>query len=191
MSANAALRTEIAARDSAERQLRDLDRRKDEFLATLAHELRNPLAPIRHAVRLLDSPDADEEQRRGGRAVIARRVAQMSCLLDVSRITRGRLELRKTSVDPGSLIDAAVETAHPLILDIGMPDMNGYDVARKIRELAWGRTTFLMALTGWGRADDKERARIAGFDHHLTKPADPDEVARILTRCVAGRRRAS
>ncbi len=76
--------------------LQEADRRKDEFLATLAHELRNPLAPIRHAVKLLELPAADERQRQWGRDVIARQVQRMALLLDdlleVSRITRGRLE---------------------------------------------------------------------------------------------------
>jgi signal transduction histidine kinase len=99
--------------------LREADRRKDEFLATLAHELRNPLAPIRHAVKLLELPAADERQRQWGRDVIARQVQRMALLLDdlleVSRITRGRLELKKTHVDLPSLIAAAVETARPLM----------------------------------------------------------------------------
>ncbi len=99
--------------------LREADRRKDEFLATLAHELRNPLAPVMHAVKLMESPAADDSQRQWGREVIARQVQRMALLLDdlldVSRITRGRLELRKDYVDLQSLVNSAVETARPLI----------------------------------------------------------------------------
>ena len=62
-----------------------------------------------------------------------------------------------------------------------MPDMTGYEVARRIRREAWGRKTFLLAITGWGQADDKEAARAAGFDGHLTKPVDPDQVELLLT----------
>jgi CheY-like chemotaxis protein len=57
-------------------------------------------------------------------------------------------------------------------LDIGMPRMDGYEVARRIRSMARGPETLLIALTGWGQAEDKRRAQAAGFDHHLTKPVD-------------------
>jgi signal transduction histidine kinase len=101
------------------RELGEADRRKDEFLATLAHELRNPLAPIRHAVKLMESERADERQRLWAREVISRQVQRMALLLDdlleVSRITRGRLDLKVEEVDLESLIRAAVETARPLI----------------------------------------------------------------------------
>ncbi|MBS0418474.1 MAG: response regulator [Proteobacteria bacterium] len=395
---NTALTTEVRIRQTAEAALaranarleatmaalREADRKKDEFLATLAHELRNPLAPVMHAVKLMESPSADEHQRQWGREVIARQVQRMALLLDdlldVSRITRGRLELRKDYVDLQTLVSSAVETARPLIdaknhsltvnlpaepvelevdplrlsqalsnlltnaakytdaqgritltaahdaagleirvtdngigieptvirglfemfsqidsaidraegglgiglalvrglvglhggtvqatstglgqgseftirlpssvvvgprsrsvqepeavpvagghrcrivvaddnrdaadslqvllelaghdvavayngqealdlgsrqrpsvfvLDVGMPDMTGYEVARRIRQQAWGRGVLLLAVTGWGQDDDKEKAKAAGFDHHFTKPVNPDEV---------------
>jgi CheY-like chemotaxis protein len=69
---------------------------------------------------------------------------------------------------------------HAAILDIGMPDMTGYEVATRIRAAAWGRHVCLIAMTGWGQDDDKARASAAGFDHHLTKPVDPDDVERLL-----------
>jgi signal transduction histidine kinase/ActR/RegA family two-component response regulator len=399
---NAALTNEVQIRHSAEvalarantrlestmAALREADRKKDEFLATLAHELRNPLAPVMHAVKLMESAAADELQRQWGREVIARQVQRMALLLDdlldVSRITRGRLELRKDYVDLQSLVSSAVETARPLldakhhtltvelptdpvelevdplrlsqalsnlltnaakytdshgrihltatrdelgltirvtdngigidasvikglfemfsqidsaidraegglgiglalvkglvglhggtveaaspglglgsefniklprsvlverggvhdeksavatllagprgkiviaddnrdaadslklllelagyetfvayngqqaldlgaqerpsvfILDVGMPDMTGYDVARRLRQQAWGRTVLLVAVTGWGQDDDKQRARAAGFDHHFTKPVNPEAVEQVL-----------
>jgi two-component system, sensor histidine kinase len=375
--ANARLETTMAA-------LREADRKKDEFLATLAHELRNPLAPVMHAVKLMDSPAADDQQRQWGREVIARQVQRMALLLDdlldVSRITRGRLELRKDYVDLLTLVSSAVETARPLIdaknhsltvnlptqpvelevdplrlsqalsnlltnaakytdaqghitltacqdeqglairvtddgigiessvikglfemfsqidsaidraegglgiglalvkglvalhggsvqaasaglgkgseftirlprsvvvepellepgggevvpvdsglrcrivvaddnrdaadslklllefgghevfvayngrqaldlggrerpqvfvLDVGMPDLTGYEVARRIRQQAWGRGVLLLAVTGWGQDDDKEKAKAAGFDFHFTKPVNPEQV---------------
>ena len=379
--------------------LREADRRKDEFLATLAHELRNPLAPIRHAVKLLELPNVDERQRQWGRDIIARQVQRMALLLDdlleVSRITRGRLELKQSHVDLPSLVAAAVETARPLIeskqhkleiqlppepveldvdplrisqalsnlltnaakytdvggritltamldparcvvisvadtgigltpqnipklfemfsqvespvdraegglgiglalvkglvelhggsveaysgglghgsrftirlpaatvsrrqpgdpasateqaplprhrsrilladdnrdavdslamvlkmagyeaypthsgmealevgarvhpevfiLDIGMPELSGYELASRIRQEPWGRDALLIALTGWGQQEDKERSRCAGFDHHLTKPVDPDQLDRLLLRRGTAHRRA-
>jgi CheY-like chemotaxis protein/two-component sensor histidine kinase len=370
-----------------EEALREADRRKDEFLATLAHELRNPLAPIRHAVKLLEAKTIDESQHQWARDVISRQVYRMALLLDdlldVSRITRGRLDLKIEPVSLASLVEAAVETARPLIdskhelnielpnqpltvavdplrvsqalsnlltnaakytdakgkitvavslssgdidfivkdngigfeagtlpglfemfsqvdsaiersegglgiglalvkglielhggrvegssggvgrgsefkihlprtaivadsaesgtervevnpssilrfkllvaddnrdaadslamllemnghdvlvehsgegalrvaeharpramiLDIGMPDITGYEVARRIREQAWGKGICLVAVTGWGQTEDKERAFGAGFDHHLTKPVDPDQLEQLL-----------
>jgi two-component system, sensor histidine kinase len=401
---NAALTSEVQIRHTAEvalaransrlestmAALREADRRKDEFLATLAHELRNPLAPVLHAVKLMESTAADERQRQWGREVIARQVQRMALLLDdlldVSRITRGRLELRKDYVDLQTLVGSAVETARPLIdakkhtltldlpvdpveldvdplrlsqalsnlltnaakytdahgqirltavqetggltirvsdngigiessvinglfemfsqidsaidraegglgiglalvkglvalhggtvqasspglgqgseftirlprtvvvegratsmtaekpaaavpligprgkiviaddnrdaadslklllelsgyetfvaynaqqalelgvderpsafiLDVGMPDMTGYDLARCIRQQAWGRNALLVAVTGWGQDDDKARAKAAGFDHHFTKPVSPEAVEQVL-----------
>ena len=66
------------------------------------------------------------------------------------------------------------------ILDIGMPECSGYDVARAIRAQPWGHAPVLIAVSGWGRLEDIDRARVAGFDHHLTKPVDPREVERLL-----------
>jgi two-component system, sensor histidine kinase len=411
---NAALQEEVKVREAAEAEraranvrleatmeaLRRADRRKDEFLATLAHELRNPLAPIRNAVKLLELPAADERRRQWGRDVISRQVQRMALLLDdlldVSRITRGRLELKKDYIDLASLVGSAVETARPLIdakrhvletllpedpvelmvdplrlsqalanlltnaakysdpgghitlaaelgageltlsvkdkgiglsadnlsevfemfsqvdsaidrsegglgiglalvkglvglhggtveaqsagvgqgstftirlpaaavvhrgarsdaqlsmrtevaeprcsvliaddnrdaadslalllqmsgyelhvchggrealalarrerpdalvLDIGMPGMSGYELARQIRAEEWGRNALLIAVTGWGQQEDRERSRAAGFDHHLTKPVDPDTLQGLLAEFArAGARHAA
>jgi PAS domain S-box-containing protein len=115
----AGINLDITRLKNTELALIEADRRKDEFLATLAHELRNPLAPIRNAVRILDSDAADERQRKWGREVIARQVERMSLLLDdlldVSRITRNQLELKKDYVDLKSVVGVAVETARPLL----------------------------------------------------------------------------
>jgi len=100
-------------------KLRDADRRKDEFIATLAHELRNPLAPIRNALQIARSQGSTDAQRRWSHDVIDRQVRNMALLLDdlldVSRITRGTLQLRLEPVELAAIIDTAVETARPLI----------------------------------------------------------------------------
>jgi PAS domain S-box-containing protein len=351
---------DISRMKQTEQALLDADRRKDEFLATLAHELRNPLAPIRNAVRLLEIPATDEQQRRWGREVIARQVRNMALLLDdlldVSRITRGKLELKKeyvtlrgvvdadplrlsqvianlltnaakytdpagrialaaaltdaglaisvkdsgiglatetipglfamfsqvnTAIDrtqgglgiglglvkglvnlhggtvearseglgrgsefmvrlpksvlsakstrqevgqgpvevvspraparilvaddnreaaeslaallqlsgyvattafsgPEALERAIQERPNAILLDIGMPGLSGYEVARRIRLEAWGQRALLIAITGWGQQDDKLQAKAAGFNAHLTKPVDPREIERML-----------
>ena len=390
----AGINLDISRLKRTEQALIQADQRKDEFLATLAHELRNPLAPIRHAVKLLEAPSADEAQRKWGRDVIARQVHRMALLLDdlldVSRITRGRLALKRERVNLESLVSSAVETARPLldaknhdlrvslpaesvdlqvdplrlsqvlsnlltnaakytdaggritlavsmapeelritvsdngiglsaaaipnlfeifsqvesaldradgglgiglalvkglialhggsvevhsaglglgstftvrlprsvvatemaqiapppalvadpeprckvlvaddnrdaadslamilglsgyqvcvahtgrqaiemammqqpdavILDIGMPDVNGYDVARHLRTEGWGRQLFLLAITGWGQSNDKERAKAAWFDQHLTKPVDVGQIEDLLTRWLRQR----
>lgn len=392
----AGINLDISRLKLTEEALRDADRRKDEFLATLAHELRNPLAPIRHAVRLLEAPAASDRDRQWGREVIARQVQRMALLLDdlldVSRITRGRLELKKDYVNLETLVSSAVETARPLIdgkshaleidipqerlelladslrlsqalsnlltnaakytdpggrvglrvaltadalvftvsdtgigfnqsaaprlfdmfsqvdsaidraegglgiglalvkglislhggtvvatskgqgrgsefsirlppsvvttrapssvparvleqeesplrckilvaddnrdaadslamllamaghdirvahtgvealalgsleepeaviLDIGMPGMTGFEVARQIRQEAWGRGALLIAVTGWGQEDDKEKTRAAGFDYHFTKPVDPSVLEGVLRTFLTSRR---
>ena len=72
-----------------------------------------------------------------------------------------------------------------VILDIGMPDLNGYEVARRIREEPRGRDVFLLAITGWGHPDDVARAKTAGFNEHLTKPVDAENVVRLLEKYLA------
>ena len=366
-------------------ELRENDRRKDEFLATLAHELRNPLAPIRNSLQVMRLAGADRAAMDGSRAMIERQVQQMvrlvDDLLDISRISRGKMELRRQRVDLATVIAGAVETSRPLIermghtlsvtlppepvhlhgdltrlaqvflnllnnaakysepggqitlaaetrgvevivsvrdtgigipadmlprifdiftqvdrslersqgglgigltlvkrltemhggdivalsdgpgrgsefvvrlpilpesagqeavplatmspalpgrrilvvddnrdsadsltlilgmlgnevrtaydgveavesaaafrpelvfLDIGLPRLNGYDAARRIRQQPGGATMTLVALTGWGQEDDRRRSREAGFDHHLVKPVDPLELERLL-----------
>ncbi|MEJ0084280.1 MAG: ATP-binding protein [Pseudomonadota bacterium] len=110
---------DITERKSQERELLEADRRKDEFLATLAHELRNPLAPIRQAATIARNEHATDAQKRWSNNVIERQVQHMSLLLDdlldVSRITHGTLQLRKQETDLQSIVSAAVETARPLI----------------------------------------------------------------------------
>lgn len=99
--------------------LRDADRRKDAFLATLSHELRNPLAPIRNAAEVLASPRLTPMQLRWTQSVIQRQAAHMSSLLDdlleLTRITQGKLQLRKQACSIQSIVEAAVETARPLL----------------------------------------------------------------------------
>jgi signal transduction histidine kinase/CheY-like chemotaxis protein len=380
-----AVQREIEAELHQQRDWRDADRRKDEFLATLAHELRNPLAPIRQAALISKAPGATDAQKRWSHDVIDRQVQHMSLLLDdlldISRVTRGTLALRMQSTELSSVIDSAVETARPTIdakrhvlsvdvpaepvqftadplrvaqvlsnlltnaakytdpegqiglsagcegddvvirvrdsgigisvaalprvfnmfsqvhsttdrsegglgiglalaqglielhggtieanseglgcgseftvrlprrvvhaskaapnkpvatasslrrriliaddnrdsaetlaallrmeghevtsvhdgpvalsafgeikpdvalLDIGMPGLTGYEVARKMRQSTSGASVTLIAITGWGQDIDKERAYAAGFDHHLTKPVDPQRLAELL-----------
>jgi len=379
--------SDLTERRALEEELRQSNRRKDEFLATLAHELRNPLAPIRYASQLV-KPGTPPEMAADARRMIDRQLAHMARLLDdlldVSRITRGTLEIRRDVVDLRGVLKHAVEAARPLaeavehdlwvevpefplpvrgdetrliqvignlinnaikftnaggkisvsaeiddamivarvrdtgrgiapellphvfemftqgesssrhtglgiglalakqmvelhggrieahsdgplrgsdfrvllpraaeipamqdslvdaakvsvfgadrirvlivddnvdaadslaqflnlagyqtrvaydgrtaveiaeilepavvLLDLGLPYLNGHEVARRLRALPWGRTASLIALTGWGQKDDVQRSRQAGFDEHLTKPVDPEI---LLQRIIA------
>jgi signal transduction histidine kinase/ActR/RegA family two-component response regulator len=370
----------------AERALCDAQQRKDEFIAVLAHELRNPLAPIQQAAKIASMSGATDAQLRWSGAIIHRQAGHMALLLDdlldLSRVTRGKLHLRLAQVDLAAVIDSAIETARPLIdarhhalsvqlptqmptvhadalrlaqlignlltnaakytepggrielalchaenevaisvsdtgigiaqeklatifemfsqlrspiersesgfgiglalvealvrlhggtvtahsggigkgstftvriprsnaceaqpgiapsraaaaagtalkilivddnrdaaeslalllsfdghelrsaadgsegillaeqfrpdvvlLDIGLPKLNGYEVAQRLRASNWGKTLTLVAITGWGLAEDKRRAMAAGFDRHLTKPVDVDELRSIV-----------
>jgi len=368
-------------------QLSDADRKKDEFLATLAHELRNPLAPIRMGLELMkmagDDPELLDETRDTMERQTKQLISLVDDLLDVSRVTRGKLNLRKADVRISDVIESAVETSQPLIddsehtlevinehditihadphrlaqvvsnllnnaakytpdggritltvvqpdedhvslqvrdtgigipgdmiesifmmftqidrsmersyaglgigltlvkslvemhggtvgvtsegqgkgsqftvtlpireedqpvqardlptesfslskgkhrvlvvddnkaaaemlskvvkmlgntvetaedgqqaievaerfrpeiilMDLGMPKMNGYEAARHIRQQEWGRDILLIALTGWGQQEDRDRTKDAGFDHHLVKPAEPSEIQRLI-----------
>lgn len=110
---------DITERKQQEQLILDADRRKDEFLATLAHELRNPLAPIRMAASLFGSPRASEEQKERSQHIIQRQVSHMAMLLDdlfdISRITLGKLTIRSEPLDLADIARAAVETARPKI----------------------------------------------------------------------------
>ncbi len=125
--------TDITEQKQAAEELRKLtaelseaDRRKDEFLATLAHELRNPLAPIRNGLEIMRLSSGGGETVEKARAMMERQLGQMvhlvDDLLDVSRISRGKLDLRKERVDLAVVLNNAVETSRPLI------DSNGHEL---------------------------------------------------------------
>ena len=78
-----------------------------------------------------------------------------------------------------ALAEAAIFEPDVVMLDIGLPDMDGYEVARRLKRS--GCTARLIAITGYGRAEDRERAREAGFDDHLLKPVDPHSLAQLFT----------
>jgi PAS domain S-box-containing protein len=377
---------DMTERKRVEQELSDSDRRKDEFIATLAHELRNPLAPLRNCLQIL-SVARDGEAAAAARAMMERQLSKMvgliDDLLDLSRISQGKIELRKERVDLGRLVFDTIETTRPsieqaghaihiavpdvpvfvdgdvtrlsqvftnlltnaakyterggridvtlspdavvtvrdtgigipqemlpkifdmftqvdrsiersegglgiglwlvrrlvelhggtveaqsdgpgkgstfvvrlpratgpattaaaapsassphvgrrivvvddnrdsamslalmlqlmgnevrtahdgaegieaaaafrpdvMLLDLGMPRLNGYDAARKIREQPWGKDLVLVALTGWGQDSDRARSREAGFDHHLVKPVEPATLERLLAETTPG-----
>lgn len=134
---------DITARKQGEDALREADRRKDKFLATLAHELRNPLAPIRNALQVMRLAPHDTALIDQVRVLMERQLSQMvrliDDLLDVSRISTGKLELRKERVLLRDIVDNAVDTARPVIeaarhhLHITLPDEPVYLDADPLR----------------------------------------------------------
>jgi signal transduction histidine kinase len=110
---------DVTERKNAETALREADRRKDEFLAVLAHELRNPLAPVRNALQIMRLAGDNRLAVEQARTMMERQVHQMvrlvDDLLDISRITRGKVELKKERVALSSVVASAVETSRPLI----------------------------------------------------------------------------
>jgi PAS domain S-box-containing protein len=110
---------DISDRKRAEEELREADRGKNEFIAILAHELRNPLAPIRNAVEILNLKRSPSHEQQWALDVIDRQVRQMTRLiddlLDLARITSNKLELRRQRIELAEVLHAAVETSRPLI----------------------------------------------------------------------------
>src|SRR5207247_11129918 len=115
----AELEREISERREAVSALRVADRRKDEFLATLAHELRNPLAPIRNSLSLMPTARNDPEVTANARGLIERQLHQLvrlvDDLIDVSRISTGKLALRRERVELRSVAQNAIEAIEPMI----------------------------------------------------------------------------
>ncbi|MGB9107698.1 MAG: PAS domain-containing protein, partial [Telluria sp.] len=140
---------DVTERKHAEDQLRAADQRKDEFLAMLAHELRNPLAPISAAADLLKIGRLDENRVRQSSAIIARQVRHMTSLvddlLDVSRVTRGLVTLARAPVAARTIVDEAIEQVRPLFearrqrlsVQLAAPDVTVLgDKARLVQVLA-------------------------------------------------------
>jgi PAS domain S-box-containing protein len=114
---------DITAKKAVEDAFREADQRKDEFLALLAHELRNPLSPIRTSMAILRTRPTSDPQLNRCRGVIDRQVTHMTRLLDdlldVSRLSRGKLTLQRSTVALGSILEAAVEATMPLVMQRG------------------------------------------------------------------------
>ncbi len=218
------------------RELRDADRRKDEFLAMLSHELRTPLAPIQSGLDFLNVRGVEPDVVSAMQQPVGHLVRLADDLLDISRIVRDKGELRREPIHlpvqqpapsepvpeasspppPGRrilIVEDNVATARILakvlselgshdvhmvhdglsaleaakkhlpqivLLDIGLPRMNGYEVAQKLREQPEFRDTVLVALTGYGTEDDRRRSAEVGFDRHLVKPPSLENLQEVL-----------
>ena len=95
----------------------------------------------------------------------------------------------ETAYDGVEALEAAARLRPDVVvLDIGMPKLNGYDACRRIRAEPWGQGMVLIALTGWGQEQDKRRTEEAGFDAHVVKPVDPSALLTLLGRLPQPRR---
>ena len=89
-------------------------------------------------------------------------------------------EVRTVNDGMQAVEEAAAFRPDMVLLDIGMPRLNGYDAARRIRAERWGKGILVVAMTGWGQEEDKRRASEAGFDQHFTKPVNPADLERLI-----------
>ncbi len=152
-------------------EVQEADRRKSEFLAMLSHELRNPMAAIRNALQILDEPDADPDTRHLAHGVAQRQVRHISRLLDdlldLSRLDRGKIHLRKRLVPLADVIEAAVQTARPLIVERG----HRLDVA-------------LPPEPGWLEADPARLEQVlTNLLHNAAKYTEPGGHVRLTAEC--------
>jgi diguanylate cyclase (GGDEF)-like protein len=199
--------------------------RKDQFLALLAHELRNPLGPIRNAVQLLKMQNFTDPTLEQSCTVIDCQVNHMTQLLDdlvsVALITKGKtsvsevdsavyashtskyrilivddyvnaaeslsmlLQMEGHKIKTANCGIKAIELAHTfhpqvVLLDIGLPDLNGYEVAKRLRALPETQNALLIALTGYGGPEIPELTQAAGFNHYLLKPLNFNQLTVFL-----------
>lgn len=181
----------------------------EEFLRSLSHDLRNYLAAVRNAVELVRRDAGNPATIEFACGIIDKQLLEMEQLAELADRRRGRgAEARRTvlladddrdSVDSLAAVlrlegftvyaayggreaidTAATERPDIMIVDIGMPKMSGYDVARHFRTLRREQRPILIALTAWGQESDKLLSKQAGFDHHLTKPVEPVQLAKLL-----------
>jgi CheY-like chemotaxis protein len=156
--------------------------RGSEFIVHLPHKV---LAQSRHRQEEESTGAANASRVRRGRILVAddNRDAAESLAL-VLRFSGYEVSI---AFNGGEALEIAQrDRPRAAIVDIGMPGMSGHEVARRMRLEAWGRNAVLIALTGWGQEQDKQAAKAAGFDEHLTKPVDLDDVERILEELLRG-----
>jgi CheY-like chemotaxis protein len=105
----------------------------------------------------------------------------------LARLLESHGNTTETAFDGLEALEVGTEFCPDVVLlDIGLPKLNGYDTARRIREQPWGRDVALVALTGWGKDEDRTRSKQAGFDSHMVKPVEFEKLTEILDRLVHG-----
>ncbi len=140
-------------------------------------------------VRLPVVVDASKPQELGGEVeqsvTSSHRILVVDDSRDGANILSKMLRIMgndtRTAYDGQEAVDMAGEFRPDVILlDIGLPRLNGYEACRRIREQSWGKGIVMIAVTGWGQDDDRRRSHEAGFDHHMVKPVDPQSLMKML-----------
>lgn len=142
--------------------------------------VRLPLAEPTSLTEPVSPPTEVTEPTASLRVLVADDNAAAAELLSIALSMLGH-EVRTARDGLEALSIGAEFLPHVVLMDIGMPNLNGYDAARRMREQAWGQELVLVAVTGWGQEEDKQRAREAGFDHHLVKPVELTDLRRLLS----------
>ncbi|HEU5295427.1 MAG TPA: PAS domain S-box protein [Burkholderiaceae bacterium] len=155
--------------------------RGSEFVVTL------PVAP---QPRPAEAPSADAADAQA--SAPARRLLVVDDNSDAAQTLTTLLSMHGQDVRAAFSAEGAMRIAQDwqpdaAVLDIGLPDFDGYELCRRIRAQPWGQQPILIACTGWGQREDIDRARDAGFDFHLVKPVDPDAVLHVLSQSRAPR----
>ena len=181
------INTDIHEQKQAEEAAATASRAKDEFLAMLGHELRNPLAPIVTALKLMELRGSDVHRRE--RTIIERQTVHLSRLVDDN--ADAAESLAETLQRHGHVVHVAYDAASALsaaevfgpevaLLDLGLPDMDGYELAQRFRGHPRLRHVRIVAVTGYGQSSDRERTREAGFHRHFVKPVDLEELLQAV-----------
>ena len=141
-----------------------------------------PLAPVRSAPREAGTAQAEDAPSAPAQACRVLVIDDNQDAAETMQMALGLFGYDARTAHDGASGMALAASFRPtvILLDIGLPDMNGYEVARRIRLTADGAGVFLIAATGWGQDADRQRAREAGFDSHLTKPIDFDQLHQLL-----------
>jgi CheY-like chemotaxis protein len=192
------------------RRMGDQDAKPRDHLSQLGHELGNCLAPIRNALTLMEHANADARTIEYARSVIRQQLAELERLSSrltaaplEARSEKGRRILiaddNRAWVDTlasvlrnegytvfaayggrEAVAMAAEVRPDAVLLDIEMPEMSGYETARRLRQQLPEHAMQIIAITVWGRESDRAAARLAGFNHHLTKPLLFDQLVKVL-----------
>src|SRR5262249_21114464 len=161
-----------------------------EFIVRLPLYTRAAFESSREDECAAQTPHGDAHCRAGRRILLAddNRDA-LDSLADLLECDRHAVF---TAADGAEALRLAAE-CHPevMLLDIGMPKLDGYEVARRVRAQPWGNSTVLIALTGWGQDEDRRRSREVGFNSHLVKPLDPEALSTLLARLPSAPRVAA
>jgi CheY-like chemotaxis protein len=137
------------------------------------------------AMVVIDGPNRPNSRTSEVAPATIRRILVVDDNVDSADTLRQLLEMMGNEVRTANDGEVGIEVAAQfrpdmVLMDIGMPKLNGYEAARRIRQHPWGRGMLLVALTGWGHEGDRKKSADAGFDHHLVKPVDMSALMKLM-----------